>query len=327
MYNLLAVGDSLIDTHIMIDNATLECDLNQHNCQLCLNYAAKIPITDSFQAVGGNAANVAVAAAQLGLKTAILSSIGKDANGNMLLEMLKKNKVATKLIFSDPKAKTRYSVVLNFKQERTILSYHQKRNYKFPASLPQTDWVYYTSLSEGYEPIQKKLLQFLYRNRNISLAYNPGTVQLAHIDLVKEVISRTNLLVVNIEEARTICSTPVSQLTDATALIKSLQSLGAQEVVITDSSHGAWAGDATSIWHCESFPIEVATKTGAGDAFSAGYLAAKFYNKNITTALLWGIASSSTAISSHGPEKKLLTQKEMAKAISKFSSIKPRLIS
>ncbi len=327
MPNLLTIGDSVIDTHIMIDNATLECDLNQHNCQLCLNYAAKIPITDSFQSVGGNAANVAVSAAALGLKTSIISSIGKDANGNMLLEMLKKNKVNTKMVFSDPKAKTRYSVVLNFKQERTILSYHQKRNYKFPTSLPKTDWAYYTSLSEGYEAIQKKLLQHVYRNRNISLAYNPGTVQLQKLDLVKEVIARTNLLIVNIEEARTICSTPASQPTDAIALIKNLQNLGAQEIVITDSSRGAWAGNKDCVWHTESFPVEVVTKTGAGDAFSAGYLAAKFYKKDTPTALQWGIANSCAAITSHDPDKKLLTQKEMAKAISQFPSIKPRLIS
>lgn len=326
MLNLLTIGDTLVDTYILIDNATLECDINQQNCQLCLNYAAKIPITDSFQSLGGNAANVAVAGSKLGLRTAIVTSLGKDANGEMLKESLKKEKINTDLLLIDKKVKTRYAVVLNFKKERTILSYYQKRNYKFPTKLSKVDWIYYTSLSEGYEPLQKKLMQFLNRHRDIPLAYNPGSLQLQNLELVKEVIARTDLLVVNLEEARIILGIPLSQPTDTSLLIKNLQNLGAKEVVITDSERGAWSGDATEIWHCQSFPVEVVSKTGAGDAFSAGYLAAKFYKKNTETALSWGIANSSAVISSHGSIKNLLNQKEMAKTISKFSSIKPKLI-
>jgi hypothetical protein len=51
MLDLITIGDALIDTHVFIDNATLECDINQQNCQLCLNYATKIPIAHSFQKV------------------------------------------------------------------------------------------------------------------------------------------------------------------------------------------------------------------------------------------------------------------------------------
>lgn len=327
MFNLLTIGDMLIDTHIMIDNATLECDINKQNCQLCLNYAAKIPITDSFQALGGNAANMVLAAVKLGLKTSVLTSLGKDANGEIIQKLLKKYKINTKFLVIDKNAKTRYSVVLNFKKERTILSAHQKRNYKFPTNLPETDWVYYTSLSEGYEPLQKKLLQFLNKHRDILLAYNPGSLQLQNLELVKDILPRTDLLILNLEEARMVLGTPADQPTDTSLLIKNLQNLGAKEVVITDGERGAWTGNATQIWHSESFPVEVVAKNGAGDAFSAGYLAAKFYNKPIDIALSWGIANSSSIISSHGPEKNLLTQKEMVKAISKFSSIKPQLIS
>ncbi len=326
MFNLLTIGDMLIDTHIMIDNATLECDLNQQHCQLCLNYAAKIPIADSFQALGGNAANMALAAVKLGLKTAVLTSLGKDTNGEVIQKLLKKHKINTKFLVVDKKTKTRYSVVLNFKNERTILSAHQKRNYKFPTNLPKTNWVYYTSLSEGYEPLQKKLLQFLNKHRDISLAYNPGSLQLQNLELVKEVILRTDLLILNVEEARIVLCIPQDQSIDTSLLIKNLQNLGAKEVVITDGERGAWTGNATQIWHCESFPVEIVSKTGAGDAFSAGYLAAKFYKKNTETALSWGIANSGSAISSHGSTKNLLNQKEMAKTISKFSSIKPKLI-
>ncbi|MBI2037416.1 MAG: carbohydrate kinase family protein [Candidatus Magasanikbacteria bacterium] len=322
MFNLITIGDALIDTHVFIDNATLECDLNQENCQLCLNFATKIPITHSFQALGGNAANVAVGTANLGLKTAILTTIGDDASGKMVKEELKKQKVHTNLVSVDKQTPTRYSVVLNFKKERTILSYHEKREYDFHEDLPQIDWVYYTSLSEGYETLQEKMLDFLNKHKQIHLAYNPGSLQLKNIPLVKQVIARTDMLILNVEEAEAILNTKFNPA-KIRACIDGLLNLGAKEVALTDSAKGAWAGNKDKVWHCESFPVEVLSKTGAGDAFSAAYLAARFYKEDIDTALLWGIANSSHVISIASSDKIPLNKKEMAKTISQFSPIKP----
>ncbi|HSR89148.1 MAG TPA: carbohydrate kinase family protein [Candidatus Udaeobacter sp.] len=325
MYNLITIGDALIDTNLFIDEATLECDVNKQNCQICLNFASKIPLTNSFQTLGGNAANVAAATAKLGLKTAILTSIGKDANGEMVKAELKKDKVDTTLLSMDKKIKTRYSMVLNFKKERTILSYHQHRTYNFPKKLPKTDWVYYTSLSEGYEKFQEDLLKFLNKNSNINLAYNPGSIQLKNLEFTKQVLSKTNILIVNLEEAKKILGLS-SEEKNIKILINGLLNLGAKEIVITNSEAGAWAGNSSGVWHINSIPTEVVSKTGAGDAFSAGYLAARFYKHDIATALSWGIVNSSAAISSSAQEKNLLNKKEISKMISKFSSIKPTKI-
>ena len=323
MFNLITIGDAVIDTNIFIDDATLDCDYNHENCLLCLNYASKIPITDSFQALGGNAANVAVSAAMLGLTSAVLTSVGNDANGQLIQEELEKHGVNTDLLSLDKQTKTRYSVVLNFKKERTILSYHQKREYDFPENLRESDWIYYTSLSEGYEALQANLLNFLGKHKSARLAYNPGSIQLKNLDLVKEVLLHTDILIVNLEEAEKILNTNLNETKSIRVLVNGLLGLGAKEVAITNSGEGAWAGDANDLWHMASFPVEVLFKTGAGDAFSSGYLAARFYSHDLSVALSWGIANSCATISSPGPEKNLLNKKEIIKMISKFSSIKP----
>ena len=323
MHNLITIGDAVIDTNLFIDDATLECDVNKQNCQLCLNYADKIPLTDSFQALGGNAANVAIAATKLGLTSAILASVGNDANGKMIQDELEKKFVNTNLLSLDKKIKTRYSVILNFKKERTILSYHQKRAYDFPKNLPESDWIYYTSLSEGYETLQENLLKFLNKHKSTRLAYSPGSIQLKNLDLAKEVLSRADLLIINLEEAEKLLGTTLNKEKSVRALIHGLLKAGTKEAVITNGAEGAWAGNAENVWHTKSFPVEVVSKTGAGDAFSAGYLSARFYGHGITTALSWGIANSCAAISSPGQEKNILNKKEITKMISKFSSIKP----
>lgn len=322
MYNLITIGDAVLDTHIIIKDALLENDPNNES-RLCLAYGGKIPIEDSFQALGGNAANVAVGATKLGLKTSIVSAIGKDGNGKIILDELKKSDVTTDLIFSDEKAKTRYSMVLNFKGERTILSYHQKRKYVWP-QMPETDWIYYTSLSEGFESLQDKLINFLKKHESVRLAYNPGSFQLKYsLDSVKEVLPHAEILILNLEEAERILNTTLEKEKSVSALIHKLLLTGAKEVVITDGKSGAWTGNTEEIWHLDSFPVEVVAKTGAGDAFSSGYLAARINGHDISTSLSWGIANSCSVITSHGPQKTLLDKNGIKRMLAKYSKIKP----
>ncbi|KKP59582.1 MAG: hypothetical protein UR53_C0001G0082 [Candidatus Magasanikbacteria bacterium GW2011_GWC2_34_16] len=327
MFNLITIGDALIDTHVQIDDATLECDINHEHCHLCLDYASKIPITGSFQSLGGNGANVACGASKLGLKTVILSSVGNDSNGKLVEEELTKFKVNTSLISIDKTAQTRYSVVLNFRGERTILSYHQKRQYVWPDNIPATDWIYYTGMSEGFEKIQTKLINHLRKHPTIRSAFNPGSYQLKQsLELVQEMIAHTNLLIINLEEAEKILNTTLAKEKTPVALIHKLLALGAEEVVITDASRGAWAGDSDSVWHINSFPVEVKAKTGAGDAFSSGYLAARFNKLSLEEALVWGIANSSSVIVKVGSQNGLLDKAGIKKMINKYSKIKPKAV-
>lgn len=327
MYNLIIIGDALIDTHVQIDNASLECNIDGKNCKLCLDFARKIPITGSFQSVGGNGANVASGVTKLGLKTALLASLGQDSNGKLIVAELKKQNIDTDLITFDPKAKSRYSIVLNYQSERTILSFHQKRKYDWPEKLPATDWIYYTGLSEGFESLQDKLLDFLTKHPTVRLALNPGSFQLKHApEKVLEAIAKSDILIINLEEAEQILNTTLNKQKSVEALIHGLLSLGAKEIVITDAQNGAWAGNEEEVWHMPTFPVQVVAKTGAGDAFSSGYVTARCLGRDIHEALQWGIADSCGVIGSFGAQTGLLDQAGVQKMIKKYSSIKPEKI-
>lgn len=326
MYNIITIGDAVIDTHVQIDDANIECDINKQHCHLLLDYATKIPVTGSFQALGGNAANVACGATKLGLKSAIITTLGKDANGKLIVQELKKYGVDKSLIGFDSKSKTRYSIVLNFKGERTILSYHQKRNYHWPKKFA-TDWIYYTSLSEGFGDLQDKLFDYLEKHSAVRLAFNPGSFQIkSALPKVREAIAKSDLVILNIEEAENILNTKLEKEKSVSALIHRLTQMGAKEVVITDAGRGAVAGDDNEVWQIKSFPVKVVAKTGAGDAFSSGYLAARFYKHDMATALLWGIANSCGVIGQHGAQKGLLDKNGIKKMSAKFPGIKAKKI-
>ncbi len=327
MYNIITIGDAVIDTQVKIDDASIECDVNNKNCHLCLDFAAKIPVTDSFQTLGGNAANAACGAKKLGLKSAIITTLGKDSNDKLIVQEIKKFGVDTSLIGTDSKSKTRYSIVLNFKGERTILSYHQKRNYHWPKKMPAADWIYYTSLSEGFNDLQDKLFDYLEKHPSAQLAFNPGSFQIkSSLPKVREAVAKSDIVFLNVEEAERILNTTLEKEKSLSSLIHRLTQMGAKEVVITDAGRGAVAGDDNEVWQIKSFPVKVVAKTGAGDAFSSGYLAAKFYGHDMATALLWGISNSSSVITQYGAQKGLLDKNEIQKIPEKFAHIKAKKI-
>lgn len=325
MYKFIIIGEALVDTHVLIDDASLECSIDGKNCKLCMDFARKIPISDSFQAIGGNGANVAAGTAKLGLKTGLIAAFGKDANGEMILSELQKNKVNTDYVLIDSKTKTRYSIVLNYHGERTILSYHHQMKYVWPAQMPAVDWIYYTGLSEGFMPLQEKLLVYLDKHPSVKLVMNPGTLQMKYYPkTVNEMISRTDILIINLEEAELILGTTIKKEKTIEALIHKLLARGAKEVAITDAAKGAWAGNVDEVWHMDSFPVEVVAKTGAGDAFSSGYASARCLGHDIHEALAWGITNSCAIIGNHGAQLGLLDQNGVKKMRNKYPSIKPK---
>lgn len=325
MFNLLAIGDPIIDTHVRIDDSNNACRLIPHGkIMLCFDYGSKIPIRNSFQSLGGNAANVSIGTTKLGLNSAILSTIGDDINGKMVVRELAKYGVDTSYLTTDKKSNTRYSIVLNYKEERTILSYSDRKNYFWPKPEPKMDWIYYTGLSEGFDSLHEDTMDFLRLHPTVRLAFNPSSNLLKYNrSYLPEIISRADILIVNLEEAELITGRTLEKEKSVATLIRLLLAEGAKEVVLTDSVRGAWAGNKDEVWHMKSLPITVVAATGAGDAFSAGYLAAKFYEHDLKHALTWGIASSSAVIQKEGPHDGLLDRKGIENMLNKFKTIRP----
>lgn len=328
MPKLITVGDLVFDTHVQIDNAKLEYKENGRPNKICLEYGSKIPIKDSFQSIGGNATNVAMGTNLLGVKTAIISTLGNDANGKTVLADLKKHGINTEHITVDNKITSRYSIILNYKGERTILSYHQKINYLWPKKMPtDIEWIYFTSLSEGYKNLQTSMLKYLNKNPHIKLIYNPGSYQLKYdLSEIRKILHKTEILIVNVEEAEMILKIEPNKTKDPTEILQSLLLLGVKEVVLTDADNGAYAGNYEGIWKINKFPVKVISKTGAGDAFSAGYVSAKVLGHDLEKSLLWGVANGGSVITKPGAQNGLLNQLTLKKMLNKHKNILPKKI-
>ncbi|MBI4992900.1 MAG: carbohydrate kinase family protein [Candidatus Magasanikbacteria bacterium] len=335
-FDIIVIGDSTMDTILMIDDAQVQCDLKKEHCQICLNYADKIPISQTVQSLGGNAANIAAGCKQLGLKTAIVTELGDDINGAVIKQEFDKIGIDTKFVRLNPKNETRYSVVLSYLGERTILSYHAKRKYSLP-NIPATKWLYYTSVGDNFHVLQKQILNYLKKHPDCHLACNPGSYHLKK-DLAgfKPILPMVELLFVNKEEAeklvgeklslrgarRSLGSARDKLRNPVAALLSSLLKLGVKTAVITDGENGSYAANSTERYHLPAYDVKIISKTGAGDAYASGFLSATANGKSLAEAMRWGTANSSGVIQQIGAQTGLLNKSKIEEMVGKFIKVK-----
>jgi sugar/nucleoside kinase (ribokinase family) len=262
--------------------------------------------------IGGNAANNAVGVSRLGINVSIVLSVGEDDIGSQIKSHLEKEQVDTKFVVQQAGTRSNYSTIVNYGGERTIFVYHAPRTYEFPKDLPATHWVYLTSMGESFKPFYDETLAWLKENPEILLAFNPGSYQLrAGVEVMKPVLSRTYVIFVNRQEAEKITGTTESTSGRERELLKALSAMGPKVCVITDGGNGSFIYDGKRFVKAGVLPIDAYERTGAGDAFGSGCLAALIKGKTLEDALLWGTLNSASKIGFVGSQKGLLREEEM----------------
>lgn len=318
MYDIVSVGDATLDVFLEISEATVTCSLNKEDCQLCFTYADKIPVEKVTKVPGaGNGSNNAVGSSRLGMKTAIVSILGDDSVGRIIQENWEKEGVNMKHVILDKKRGTNYSTVLNFKGERTILVYHEPRDYRFPKDLGKSEWIYYTSLANGSEGMHPALLAHV-RKYKVKLAFQPGTFQLKlGAEKLKPLIAASEVVFVNKEEAERIIGDGKKDMKD---LLTYLRAMGCKVAVITDGPKGAYAYDGERYLHLGIYDTPVVERTGVGDSFATAFVAARHYGKDLGEAMRWGTVNSASVVQKIGPQEGLLTRPKLLRDLKIFTT-------
>lgn len=325
MFDLITIGDSVIDTFVPLKEA--EVGLVKGQRMLSLRFGDKVEVDPLFSLVGGNAANSAVGGARLKLKTATYTNVGNDHDKHLILTQFKENKVDSRYVIENEDLPTDHHVVLEFQGERTILVYHQPWNYKLP-DLEQARWVYFTSLGPNFihTDITSQVTQYLERT-GARLLFNPGTFQIKHgIKKFPRLLSLTEVLIMNKEEAKLTLGFEENEKVPIKKLLKGLLDFGPKLVVITDALDGSYGFDGEKYFSLEAFPAKVLQNTGAGDAYAIAVLAGLFHGKEFPEAMRWGAANGAAVVESLGPETGLLSYEKIQESLKENSKIEVKEI-
>src|SRR3989338_4470077 len=124
-YDFVAIGDIVMDAFIRLQIADEHMD--HATREICMPFATNIPFEFVVEVPAvGNCANAAVAAARLGLSSALITNQGDDETGIKNLKRLTDEHVATDFVKVWQGKKSNYHYVLWYRDERTILVKHEE---------------------------------------------------------------------------------------------------------------------------------------------------------------------------------------------------------
>jgi sugar/nucleoside kinase (ribokinase family) len=313
VYDVITVGETTMDAFMTLDDSSEKAHLDKETGELCFKHGEKINVARYDFQMGGNATNVAVGLSRLGLQATLCSETGDDEFSIKIRNSLAKEHIERLLMIQTPGASS-FSTIINFKGDRTLFVQDVERKHDFQFEEVTTKYIYLTSLGNEWESAYKKVLHFAKQEKAL-IAFNPGHKQVKEgKDTVHEVLEQTEMLFVNKEEAELILFHHYGEKDDDSEdylkkLAEKLQKKGPKNVVITNGRDGSYVLDTKGEWHFRKmFPGKVVERTGAGDAYASGFLAAIVHGLSIKDAMLWGSANAASVVEHIGAETGLLTR-------------------
>lgn len=305
MYDVVVIGSSLVD--IFVHSKSFLSAKNEDG-NMSFQFSGDKVDVESFKVCsGGGGSNVAVGLSRLGYKTTLISEIGKDELSQIVISDLKKENVATNYVIAEKLEQTGGSVILVGENGgRTVMVHRgassQLDSYDIsPYWLSQTKWIHLSSISGRLDTI-KKIFSFAQRNPEIGLSWNPGKAELQLLAEKKLDIEEIpcQIFILNLQEWEMVRDVQAE-------LLKKFS-----QVVVTNGDRGGkvYLRGKEAIAY-GSTGVQSVDDTGAGDAFTSGYLGACLAYKSPHEAVKWGTRNASSVIKFYGAKLGLLRRRDI----------------
>lgn len=319
--DIISIGDVVTDDFIELEKDEAWTYEDEHDRKvLAMEFATKLPFKGRqvIDAVG-NASNAAVAFTRLGLATGFVANVGDDQYGRDIITALHDRGVDTRFVKVNRNMASNYHFVLRYNSERTILVKHEDYDYVWP-QLEGKDvpsWAYFSSISEKAMPYHDQVSDWLDKNPDVKLAFQPGTFQMeAGVERLKRIYERSEVLVLNREEAVLVGGGDHGNVHD---LMDKLHTLGPKIVVVTDGPAGAYASDGSERWKMPLYPDPAppVDRTGAGDAFASTFVGQLAKGNTVEGALQWAPINSMSVCQKVGAQAGLLSDEDLEELLKK----------
>jgi len=266
IFDVICVGAALVDMVAQVERYPENDD--------------EVFVSDLNLLSGGAAANTAYACAKLGLKTAFIGKLGRDdVFGLKIINDFNEVKVNIELLKYSNEYRTGSAfVALNKEGDRRIYAHSGAANYLSKEDikeneLPFTSIIFLSSL-KNIEPFIKAAI--IGRYKKIPVILNPGMLIIEQgFFNIKILLEKIDILIMSQREFEVLLDLKMKKITPNMVREEAdnLFSLGIKVLVITKGKKGALIlipGNAEIIPPIKT--NKVLDTTGAGDAFSAGFM-------------------------------------------------------
>jgi len=239
----------------------------------------------------GGTANVAVQIGKQIDNVSFVGKVGNDVFGSYFVEELKKCRVEP-LVFHDTKNPTGICVSLvDASGERTMIadrgandSITKEELCSIEQEIICSDLVYfsgYSFMSKENCKLYTPVLEICRENSCITF-FNPGAPNIINTNFIEIIKKYIDILILNEDEA--IAISQVAQCTDIPSFFNSLL----QPTIITKGREGCCIFHDSERWDVPTDQESVIDTTGAGDAFSGGYIVGYANQKTLVECATMG---------------------------------------
>ncbi|MGB3945872.1 MAG: carbohydrate kinase family protein [Candidatus Saccharimonadales bacterium] len=310
---VLMIGDIFTDAFIKLNESSAKIIKEDDGKEwLALPFGQKPPYdsVDIVRSVGPSP-NAAVSASRLGLDASLMAWVGSDDVGVEALQHLKNEKISVDSMVVEKDKLTSYWYVLRYGADRTMLVKSEKYRYEWQAPSIKPEWIYLSYIGADSWPLHESLISYLNENKDIKLAFQPGTFHFKWgIEKLKAVYERSHIVVMNREEAVDVTGRSYD---DLQSLAEGLHELGPEIAVITDGPNGSYASYDGKMVTIPNYPdpADPLDRTGAGDAFASTIVSALALGEKMDDALTWAPINSMSVVQQLGAQAGLLSRDEI----------------
>lgn len=283
--------------------------------KIVFELGAKYHIEDRFESLGGCAVNVACGLRRLGVLSSCYTVLGNDSDGKWIKEELEKEGVEINLIKKVNYSTGLSAIIIDEESGERIIFSNQEANEHLKIESSEISgypWISVTDPSGDWRGILKDVAEIADKSK-AKISFNPrGRNIVEDARAVYNFAGKSEVLFVNKDEAIEIISginqklKSDDKIDDENFLLTELKKTGAKVVVITDGRRGAWGYDGGDIFHVYAPEVKAIDATGAGDAFSSGFLAGYINDESLDKSLKMGIANGSNVVLRYGGREGLL---------------------
>ena len=278
MYDLVSIGTVAIDLYFRGDSLTYE------EGRFHLVVGGKYFADYFYEGLGGGATNVAIGAKKNGLKVALAATIGENVFKKVIVHKLTELGVDYSLSIFEKDFYNISSVLVAPTGDRTIINYRSKHQDTYDdekelEKLAKTKLVYLANLPNLTLACKTTILKF-FKERNIKTFANLGTSDCRKdFASIRRFLKQVDVLIINAHEFSEMIRTDYKDINFAENVKEEyLGDFKQLMLVVTDSTNGSYGYYNGQVHFVEAKPAEkVVDATGAGDAYTAGFIAS--YNK------------------------------------------------
>ncbi|MDD1777747.1 MAG: carbohydrate kinase family protein [Candidatus Helarchaeota archaeon] len=219
---------------------------------------------------GGSAANFAVACARMGLKTGFVGKLGRDAFGERLIQDFKKDNVETeKIVFSSDSPTGMCYAAVDKSGNRILYAFSGAANELQPGDLDgeylKSFQAIYLANLKNLDPLTKAAE--LVQGTKTRVCLNPGSLIVDQgLKACENLLKLTQIFIGSQGE--------VKQLFQTANLLRGLERLlnYVEIAAVTQGAQGSLIATKDFQIKIPAEKVKVIDTTGAGDAFSAGFM-------------------------------------------------------